>query len=291
MIDEHIYVCGGVCSDVDEARQVQVYSVNHRTWRVLPPSPQYNSQGVAVNNQLVLIGGYEASSDTITNLTSVWTGRRWHQRLPPMPTKRLKPGVTAYQNFILVAGGRAEDEQTLLSSIDILNIATRQWWTPNKFTLPQLMYAMQFTMSTAHLYVASAIISYDAATMKGMANQAVWQLPVAALENVLTTEGDSSPHDQWREIAPTPYYNSALLPDAAQIVAIGGDDTSDKPTSDVFAYYPESNKWAKVAQLGVPRACCAVVLVSRTSFAVCGGCTDSVDPKNSLLPSVEVVHV
>ena len=291
MINDHIYVCGGLCGgDVDLARQVQVYGVNHNVWSTLPHSPQYNSQGVAINSKLVLIGGYEAASDGVTNLVSTWTGQEWQQDLPLMPTKRFGPGVTTYHTFVVVAGGMAENKQTLLSSIDILNITTRQWWTPANFQLPQPMFAMQCAISSAHLCVASAHISHDVATDTFTTVNDVWQLPVTALEKVLIPGDDVTPH-QWTEVAPTPYCNSAILQDTAHIVAVGGNDRSGELKSDIFVYNPDRDVWSKVGQLGVPRAHCAVVSLSRTSFIVCGGCTDRMDPCNTLLSSVEVVHV
>ena len=295
MINDHIYVCGGLCGgDVDLARQVQVqcqvqvYDVNHNVWSTLPHSPQWNSRGVAINSKLVLIGGYEAASDGVTNLVSTWTGQGWQQDLPPMPTKRFRPGVTTHHTFVVVAGGLAEDQQTLLSSIDILNITTRQWWTRSNLQLPRPMFRMQCTISSAHVSVASASISHDVPTDTCTTVKDVWQLPVTALENVL--DNDDTPH-QWTKIAPTPYYDSAILQGTGHIVAVGGDDSLDKPTPDIFVYNPDRDVWSKVGQLGVPRTRCAVVSLSRTSFIVCGGCTDTTDPDNTLLSSVEIVHV
>ena len=74
-------------------------------------------------------------------------------------------------------------------------------------------------------------------------------------------------------------------------IAVGGVDKSHTPTSDVFVYDPNNNKWSKVGQLGVPRADCAVVSLSSTSFIVCGGFTDPSDIKYTRLTSVEIVHV
>ena len=289
MINDDVYVCGGD-GDVVSACTVQVYSVSHQRWKTLPLSPQYSSQGAAIKGKLVLIGGVEPSSRTIINLVSTWNGRGWHQELPPMPTKRLRPGVTTYQNLVVVAGGLCEDKQTLLSSIAILNITTLQWSTLDHLTLPRPMCRIQFTISNAHLYVASAAISYDVATNTDKITKTVWQLPLTALENALTTEGDNISH-HWTEIAPTPYYDSVLLQDTAHVVAVGGDDESGTPTSDVFVYDPNNNKWSKVGQFGVPRADCAVVSLSSTSFIVCGGCTDTRDIQNTRLTSVEMVHV
>ena len=290
MIDEHIYICGGVGGGIAMERQIQVYSINHNTWSTLPPSPQYYSQAASIKGQLVLIGGREPSSRTVTNLMSTWNGHIWCQELPPMPTRRNGPGVTTYQNLVLVAGGWDEDGQTLLSSIAILNITTLQWSTPVHFTLPRPMFDMQFTISSAHLYVASARITFDVATITHTTTKTVWQLPLTALENALTTESDSMSH-HWTEIAPTPYYSPVLLQDTAHVVAVGGDDESYTPTSDMFVYDPNNDKWSKVGQLGVPRICGAVVSLSSTSFIVCGGCTDTRDPRNTRLTSVEIVHV
>ena len=290
MINDHIYVCGGFCGGVDLARQVQVYDVNHNVWSTLPHSPQYNSQGVAINSKLVLIGGCEAVSEGVTNLVSTWTGQEWQQDLPPMPTKRYRPGVTTYHTFVVVAGGLAEDGQTLLRRIDILNITTRQWWTLTNLQLPRPMFAIQCTISSAHLCVASARISYNVATGTGTTVNDVWQLPVTALEKMLFPGDDVTPH-QWTEVAPTPYFKSAVLQDTAHIAAVGGNDNSGEATPDIFVYNPDRDLWSKVGQLGVPRARCSVVSLSRTSFIVCGGCTDIRDRRNTLLSSVEVVHV
>ena len=290
MINDHIYVCGGSCGDVDLSCQVQVYDVNDNLWSTLPHSPQYSSQGVAINSKLVLIGGYEAASKGVTNLVSTWTGQEWQQDLPPMPTKRFRPGVTTYHTFVVVAGGVAEDMQTLLSSIDILNIATRQWWTLTNLQLPQPMYALQCAISSAHLCVASAGISCDAATGTFTTVIDVWQLPVTALEKVLIPGDDDTPY-QWTKFAPTPYFNFAILQDTAHIVAVGGNDSLDEPTPDIFVYNPDRDVWSKVGQLGVPRILCAVVSLSRTSFIVCGGCTDTRDSRSTHLSSVEMMHV
>ena len=291
MTENHIYVCGGVCPDADLAGQVQVFDVNCHKWSTLPYNPQYHSQGVAISNKLVLLGGCEAPSRSVTNLVSTWTGHGWQQDIPPMPIKRFRPGVTTYRTFVVVAGGRAEDKQTLLSSIDILNITTHQWWTPTNLQLPRPMYKIQFTISSAHLCVASADSSYYAAIRASTSSKDMWQLPVTALENVLTTGDDSTSH-QWTNVEPTPYYNSAILQETAHIIAVAGQDKSYKPISDVCVYNPDTNKWSKMGQLSVPRSYCTVMSLSRTSFIVCGGCTDTgLAKRNTLVASVEVVQV
>ena len=288
VIARNVYICGGVCPDVASARVVQVYDLDKATWTKLPPAPQYYSQAAAINKQLVLIGGREASSRTITNTVSTWTGQGWQQDIPAMPTKRGRPSVTTYNTYLMVAGGMAEDNQTLLGSIDVMDTTTRQWYTPVNLQLPRPMYGMQITVSATHICVASAGIVYDATTNTGTSSKSVWELPVSTLSKVLVGE-DSDPH-QWTEIAPTPHCLSTLLQDTAHPLAVGGCDDSDKSTTDIAVYDCHSNKWSTVGQLLEPRTRCTAVSLSRRSFLVCGGASDARDI-NTLLSSVEVISV
>ena len=264
---------------------MQVYDLDKATWTKLPPAPQYYSEAAAINNQLVLIGGREASFRTISNMVSTWTEQGWQQDIPAMPTKRARPGVTTYGTYVIVAGGRAEDEQTLLNSIDVLDTTTLLWSTPANLQLPWPMYTMQITVSDTHICVAGAGIAYDTTTETSRSSNGVWQLPVSTLPKVLMGE-DHSPHD-WEEIAQTPHYRSALLQHTTHPLAVGGHE-SRKATSIVAMYDPRSNKWSTVGQLLEPRTKCTVVGLSRHSFLVCGGRSDPRD-NNTRLSSVEVV--
>ena len=277
-----------MCPDVASASVVQVYDLDKATWTKLPPAPQYYSEAAAVNSQLVLIGGREASSSTISNMVSTWTGQGWQQDIPAMPTKRARPGVTTYGTYVIVAGGVAEDNQTPLNSIDVLDTAGLQWSTPANLQLPRPMYDMRITVSATHICVASAGITYDATTKTGTSSTGVWQLPVSTLTKVPMGE-DHSPHD-WEEIAPTSCCGSALLQHTAHPLAVGGHDDAGKTTSNIAVYDPRSNKWSTVGQLLELRTRCIVVSLSRHSFLVCGGRSDPSD-RNTLLSSVEVVSV
>ena len=291
VIAKNVYICGGLCPDATSARVVQVYNLYKAAWTKLPPAPQYNSQAAAINKHLVLIGGREASSRTTSNMVSTWTGQGWQQDIPAMPTKRLRPGVTTYGTYIIVAGGRDEDNETLLNSINVLNTTTYQWLTPANLQLPRPMSSIQITVSATHIYVASADIRYEADTNRGTPSKGVWQLPVSTFTKVLMGE-DHSSHG-WEEIAPTPQYKSALLQHTAHPLAVGGHESCGA-TSIIAMYDPRSNNWSTVGQLLEPRTWCTVVSLSRHSFLVCGGASDSMvvnTPQNSMLSSVEVVSV
>ena len=283
-----MYVCGRLCLNATLASIVQAYNIDKATWTQLPPAPQYYSEAAAIDNELVLIAGCEASSGTITNMVNSWTGQGWEQTIPALPTKRVLPGVMTYGNNVIVAGGKSEDNQTILSSIDVLDTTTRQWQTLANLQLPWPMVGMQMTVCATHIYVASAYITYDATTKTGTYSNSVWQLPASTLVKVIETE-DRSPL-QWAETAPAPLFRSALLQHTAHPLAVGGRD-SDEPTPNIAVYDPRSNKWSTVGQLLEPHVRCAVVSLSRDTFMVCGGYSDAHNPQSTLLNTVELVHM
>lgn len=288
IIARNVYVCGGLSPYVKAAQLVQVYDLDKKKWTTLPRAPQYNSEAVAINNRLVLLGGQDSTSHAITNIVSTWTGEDWQQELPSMPSRRRRPGVTSHGTFVIVAGGRAEDDLTLLCSTHVLDTKMQQWWTPAKLQLPMPMYGMEITICATHVYVASARIRRHATAGVFTHSRSVWQLPVSALESMLVKEDPGPPH-HWQEVTPTPYSRSALLQGTACPVAVGGHDDSNQPTSDIYSFDPHFNKWCMVGQLLEPRIRCTAVCVHQSSFLVLGGYSDEENPRNALLKSVELV--
>ena len=288
VIGRNVYVSGGMYLNASLACIVQVYNIDKATWTQLPPAPQYHSEAAAIDNVLVLIAGREASSNTITNMVSSWSGQVWEQNIPALPTKRVRPGVMTYGTYVIVAGGKAEDKKTLLSSIDILDTTTRQWRSPANLQLPRPMFGIQMTVCATHMYVFSAA-RYGVTNETYTTSRSVWQLPVNTLVKVIENE-DRSPL-QWAGTAPTLFYTSALLQHTAHPLAVGGDDDSYKPAPNIAVYDPRSNKWSTVGQLLEPRVRCTVVSLSRDTFMVCGGCSDARNPLSTLLNTVELVHM
>ena len=292
IIGRNVYVCGGVCPSFYLACLVQVYDLDKKTWTQLPlPSPQYNSEAAAVKNELVLIGGRDAASRTATNMVSSWSGESWKQDLPSMSTKRKRPSVVTYSDYIVVAGGMGEDDRTILSSIEVLDTTSRQWQTLANLQLPQPLYQMKIAVCAAHIYVASASSGYDVTAGAGIPSRHVWRLPLATVEEVLSGE-DHGPPQQWMEVEPSPKYHSALLQYTSHPLAAGGHaEDSGKATSRISIYDPHSDKWSTVGQLLEPRTRCAVVSLSGCSFMVCGGCSNAWNTQYSLMCSVEVVSI
>ena len=279
-IGRNVYIAGGVASDARSAQIVQVYNIDTGKWSTLPPAPQYKSEAIAISNNLVLIGGREPSTDKITNMVSTWLVEEetWTQTIPPMNTRRHRPGVLLLKNYLFVFGGRGEDEETLLDSFEVLNIEENQW-SSGRGLLPQPLHGLKLGVFGDAVILTSARISTTASTTKS------WKIPVRVLEDSVTNS--SSQPIQWTPIANTPYYLPSLLTNSKQPVLVGGDN-GDQPTKGI-SLYNTLDCWKIVGHLSEPRIRPAVAAISDASFLVSGGCTNLLDPCQSLLKSVELI--
>ena len=280
-IGRSVYIAGGVAPDFRSAQIVQVYNIDTGKWSTLPPAPQYNSEAIAINNNLVLIGGKASSTGKSTNMVSTWLveEEKWTQTIPPMSTRRYRPGVLLLKNFFFVFGGRVEDDKTLLDSFEVLNVEENQW-SSGRGLLPQPLYGFKLGVFGDALILTSAWDSTTTPITKS------WKIPVHVLEDSVTNS--SSQPIQWTPIADTPYYHSSLLTNSKQPVLVGGRSCrGGQPTKDISLYTP--NCWEIVGHLSEPRIRPAVVAISDTSFLVFGGYTDTQHQLQTLLKSVELI--
>ena len=283
VIGGKIYVSGGLCVDVERAQLVQVYDTIAAEWTTLPPSPIYRSGSTSVNGQLTLIGGRDASTGEITNSTITWDEekKQWIPKVPPMPTKRYRPCIIHCNNLMLVAGGRASDDETLLASVDVFNIDTFQWTTSSSFKLPLPMWEIRTSISCRYLYITSGMNSTAKATWRA------YKLPVEEVVIAITKEQEV----EWIQVQNTPNLVSGLVADSDHPIVVGGNDKSGKPTSDVSIYNPTTDKWSNVGLCVKPHLVSCAIAVSSSSFVVIGGCTDPMDLRSSLIPNFELFYV
>ena len=283
VIEGKIYVSGGLCSELEHAQLVQVYDTISAEWTTLPPSLIYDSESTLVNGQLTLIGGGDASTGEITNLTITWDEekKQWFPKVPPMPTKRLRSCIIHCNNLMLVAGGKASDDKTLLDSVDVFNMDTFQWTTSSSFLLPLPMWFMRASISCMYLYITSGMNSTTTVTLRA------YKIPVDKVVHAGTKEQEV----EWIRVQNTPNWASGLVADSDHPMVVGGDDKSGKPTSDVSIYDPTTDKWCNVGQCVRPHLGSCAIAVSSSSFVVIGGCTDPKNPQSSIITNFDLCNV
>ena len=280
-IGRNVYLAGGTAPDDRSSLIVQVYNIDTGKWSTLPPAPQYYSEAIAINNNLVLIGGVESSTGKITNMVSTWLveEEKWTQTIPPMSIRRYRPGVLHLKNYLFVFGGQGEDYKTLLDSFEVLDIQKKQWSNGHGL-LPQPLSGLKLKVFRDAVILTSARNSSTTSTTKS------WKIPVRVLEDSVTNS--SSQPIQWTPIADTPYCRSSLLTNSKQPILVGGHSREGQPTKAIHLYTPDH--WEVVGQLSEPRIRPAVITISNNSFLVFGGRSDPIYLQ-SLLSSVELIRM
>ena len=117
------------------SEQVQIYDVRNTKWSTLPRPPHSESGAAIIGNQFTLIGGRDTRHIPTNDLVT-WTGKEWKVLYPPMHTARSSPGVLAFEDLVIVSGGRGADGKAV-DTIEVLDINKRIWIQSNlKLPLP-----------------------------------------------------------------------------------------------------------------------------------------------------------
>ena len=133
VLNGKVYMGGGFSVNDEDNYIIQVYDPGSDRWSRLQECPVKWFGLAIVNQQLVLVGGYNRSGAQSTVL--VWDNdSHWTTPYPNMPTARMLPAAIGYHQFLVVAGGRighigliggGRIDQSILSTVEILNSSTK----------------------------------------------------------------------------------------------------------------------------------------------------------------------
>ena len=278
-----IYVGGGACGDVECVRLVQVYDTKVGEWDILPPSPIYYCELTLVKGQLTLIGGRNVSTKTITNLTITWDEekKQWFPKVPPMPTMRSRPCIIHCNNYMLVGGGLASDEETVLDTIDVFHMDTFQWITASSLKLPIPLIFARVSISNGYAYVTRGSSSPRSPT------DVAYKVPMDEILHAIQKNVEMN----WIQVENTPNLESGLVVSSDHPIVVGGFTSPEyEPTSDVSIYDPTTGTWSVVGQCVRPHGASCAIAVSSSSFVVISGWTIFNDLQSSLV-SFELFYV
>ena len=210
---------------VGSERTILMYSTDQDQWSELPRPPQKDFSMAVLNDNLVLVGGFEISGifsqDTISNKISVWdpNSRKWMHPHPCIPAARYAVSSAGYKGYLIVAGGRErvpvdsslvthQIEVPSLSTVEILDSATSTWYCSDP--LPYECHAMQASVLGDTLYLLGGRSQFD------FTKTVIW----ASLPNIISKACHSSPtpvatasntaHYCWNVLPPCPYFASSV---------------------------------------------------------------------------------
>ena len=242
------------------SRKFYAYDSTTDTWSRLPDCRKEHSTLAIVDGLLTTVGG--ENSNKLFSLR----GRKWIEIFPPMPTKRRWVTSLCIGRALIVAGGIHVQDPAggTLATVEVMNTDTRQWSTAAD--LPQTMYTASATVCGDRIYM-----SYGKSVITCSLPALLQSCHPKIFEAQLSTPSPQGP--VWTTAADLPVKQSTLVSINNRLLAIGGRDSDNKPTTAVCLYNPVNNSWQTISHLSTPRFLCFAVVLPNNRIMVVGGAT------------------
>ena len=222
----------------------------------MKPAPNYNAPMAIIDDHITLIGGRDATTDTITSILSTWfeEEHEWRQILRPMPTRRLESGVCYHDNFLLISGGVESDiTNTVLNTIDVYNFNTKSWITPKALELPIALRSHYLVYFEENIYLMAGATTYPTKSedRETPFNRHAWRARWSDVKEVIDQGAESKPVNLWTPIQDPPALRSTVVScrpinRPRSLIAIGGikDGTLQK---GIYKFI--NNQWVEVGNM------------------------------------------
>ena len=268
-INSTLYISGGWCPN-DTAKIYTVYKYDNNQWSILPPLQQYYGIPVNISDQLTIISGRCSTPPyKHTNLVTTYDDKGWNNTYPNLSVARLHPAVVPYHQYVIVAGGKGDDDN-LLDSIEVFDIMKSHWMIVNTH-LPQPMYVISATICSDSF----TIVGYTGTDNKRYSE--AFTIPIEGIlslpqqtHSLSSTDKDNT---KWHRLAPAPHWKTALVPNTSPPVIIGGSKQGIT-VNDITIYDEKRNVWNKISSLPINCALTTVAVINQ-SIIVMGGCSNA----------------
>ena len=254
-----VYVGGGGAGGQNDYI-VMEFDTRSGKWGMLPPYRLCYFAMTVINNQLVLVGGVD-NQERRSKLLGVWKtdSKKWTHPYPDMPTARSSSSAVTYNNWLIVAEGRSGDGHgTPLSTVDVMNIDTKQWYTGTP--TPTALSNMKTTIVGDLWYLMGG------GDYNGKAIDEVYSVSLP----VLISQVNSTQRDPqiWKCISGLGLYFSTPLSISGSLLALGGKKMDkDEYVTTIHHYQPETGEWVKVGDLPSPRPECTCTVINKVLVA------------------------
>ena len=273
-------VCGSIAYfKPDGSNEVHSYDSDKEKWSTLPECPTYYFTLTVVNGLVTAVGGSEYSWSVIENLTNTLlslTESGWEKHFPPMQTKRKLTAVVCIRKTLVVAGGVGE--RTILTTVEVMNTDILQWSTVS--SLPQPIFDITATICGDRVCLVGGheeqgpsvimrfMITFDRSILHNYdySTKSVFTCSLSAL---LTRPAKNS---VWDTITDFPVRDSTCVTLNGQLLAVGGRDSHNKDTNNIYSYDTKTNSWEVISHMPTPRHNCLVTVLPGNKLMVVGGC-------------------
>ena len=284
--------CTGTTSNYDNQHEVYCYDTRSNLWKQLPRSGHRLGVIHMIYDKLTIFGGRDSTTDQYHNKVTTYNSKTnsWYNCYPDMLHNRSKPGVIAFDDYVIVMGGRCGPD-TDLDSIEIMNYHQQLQWKEVSVHLPVAMWSIKPIICGD--YIAILGYSDNEGRDKGCYQISTEEI-ISSLDQPLSTGAVTG---QWKKLSPAVHWNTTTVPYSNPPVIIGGSNPDGAtPTSDISLYDSSKNSWRQVDSLTSPRYCIGVALLNSNSIMVFGGASHSSGGSieramASSLPTVEIGNI
>ena len=261
-------------------RRICRYNISDNSWLQLPGCPFSGFSLAILNGHLTTIGG-----DPLTNkLMSLTDECKWMEKFPPMPTKRRFTTAVCTGTVLIIAGGARESYETP-ATVEVLNLETSRWST-TVVNLPKSLICCSAAVHGDQLYILG-----DYSRRKTVYTCSVSALlrtctQKSSLEKCTSSLSLSNSSSVWRKLSDVTVKESTCVTFCGQLLAVGGVDSDNKPTTAVYMYNQATNSWNVVSHMATARQRPFAAVLPNNLLMVVGGET-KINDRLTYLDSVE----
>ena len=290
-IGNSIYCGAGYTGSVDTSRLVFQYNPKQDTWSQLPICPSVHFGLTQLDGKLVTVGGRTIDQPiSINNVYIFQESETWENSIiPPLPTARMYPTAVNYKSTIVVSGGVTDwKTDTRTTAVEVFQTKTYQWHHAEPLQVAHSSMSCAVVDGTFYLIGGTRSDGPSRHTYCTSASNLISRdLPPDRPETSSTPQASPSP-PTWQVLpeCPLSYFTAAEL--GGCLLAIGGKDDSNSPSSAVHMYSSSANSWVRISSgdLPVPRQGAAATQLEGGEVIFVGG-----DIKQSSPPTKTVFIV
>lgn len=283
LLDERIYVVGGLNGVGGVVSTVDVYDPASDSWSTAAPLPEarHHAAVAVAGGRIFVFGGVSSNYlDPIAIERDVFMydpgSNSWTQRAS-MPTARLASAAVTVGGKIHVVGGEANDFEAL---------------TTHEVYDPELdSWSTAAAMPTAREHVAAAAIDSVIYITGGRAAQVTsLDPPVGTTVQMDVLEAYDVRTASWTTLEPMPSERAGLAVAAVdgEIYAFGGEifeifggGAGSRVSEASEVYHPGTDSWRSLAPMRTPRHGTTAVVYEGTVYVIGGGAVAGLSPSRA----------
>jgi hypothetical protein len=242
-----VFVIGGIGTDQQGSRVVEIFDTRTGQWRSGPPLPipMHHPNVAAIGSKIYVAGGFSDPGFTPVSATfeldidtEAWTP------LPDLRRARAAGAAVAYNGRLYVFGGDAGDRS--VTDTSVFDPSTTQW--------------MELAaMPTARNHMGAAVLRGRIYVVGGRPG------------NLSVNEVYDPASDTWttKPPMPTPRSGHAIGAVGTSLIAFGGEGNPNAPTGifpQVEAYSAELEEWVSLDPMAVPRHGIGIGVIGNAMF-------------------------